>query len=203
MYTLSTLESLIDFYLGASNIYDGYTTAANSARRYILMNYEVRDFIKTGTLTFTSGIASFPSDYFRAVKMIKTTDSTYEYYSVDEDQFDENLSRHFTIKDDSGTRKFFIQPTSVTSTTLRYIYKPDDLTGAGDEIVGFSDFWLDAHAAFCAWWLLWTDRQPIANDKLIFAQELAQSALVAQARELNATDEISTIYDKQNMFDEL
>ena len=202
MYTLSTLESLIDFYLGASNIYSDKTTAANSARRYILMNYDVRDFIKTDTLTFASGIADFPSDYFRAVKMIKTNDSTYQYYSVDEDQFDENLPRHFTIKDDSGTRKIFIQPTSTTSTTLRYIYKPDDLTGTGSEVVGFNDFWLDAHAAFSAWWLLNADRQPIAQEKFIFAQELAQSALVAETRELKATDEISTSFEKINMFDE-
>lgn len=199
-YTLQQIETWIDFYLGAENIYSNKTLAANAAREYILLNYDVREFIKTATLTFASGVASKPADYLRAVKMIKTDDSTYQYFAVDEDQFDESLSRHFTLKDSSGTEKFFIQPTSITSTILRYVHLPDDMTDASE--TGFNNYWRQAHAAYSAWWLLKTDRQPIADSVLMQAQELAQSALVTEKRELNATDEISTIYDKQAMFNE-
>lgn len=202
--TLSTLRSKTDFYLGAENIYqaDDKTTALNSARNHLLLNYEISEFIVTETLTFASGVATIPTTYLRGLKLFTTAQPTDFYIRYGENEFDQDIDNTWTIKDDSGTRKIFISPSSITTgTTLRFIKKPADMSADGDES-GFNTYWDDAHSALAAWWLLNNDRQPAAQATLETAKELIQSAMRHQDTESNESPDLVTWFDDIRMFKE-
>jgi len=204
MSTLSTLQAKVDFYLGAQNIYedDSQTTGLNAASLHLLLNYDIVEFITTEALVFASGEASKPADYLRWVKLFTTADPTDEYTRVNENVFDLEISKTWTIKDSSGTQKLFIAPTDVTTgTTLRYVKERTAMSDPSNSS-GFNTYWDDAHACLAAWWILFNDRQKVAAEKLQWAEKLIQVALRHQGTEENETPELTTWFDDHNMFNE-
>ena len=203
MSTLSTLKSSLSRYLGAQYIYNGdqQTAALNYARKYILLNYYVDEFCVETTLTFTSGKATIPSDYLRRVKLYTTSDATDEYDRVNVNDFDSDISKTWTIKDDSGTRKIWVSPDSTTSLTLRYIKLPSDMSSDSDTSY-FNTWWDDAHCLIAAWWLLFNDRQPEAANKLTMANELLQTVLRQQSEDEEELQTVSTYFDDHLLLNE-
>lgn len=199
--TLSSLQSKLTRYLGAAYIYtsDQQTAALNYARKYLLLNYYIDDFVVQTTLTFTSGKATVPTDYLRKVKMFDANDVIFTRKNVND--FDLDITNTWTIKDDAGTRKIWVYPTATTTLYLRYVKIPTDMVATSDTS-GFNPFWDDAHCAVAAWWLLFNDRQPAAAEKLMVAQELIQTALRNAGEEEEELKLISTAYDDDNLFDE-
>jgi len=202
--TLSTLQSKVDFYLGAQYIYnaDNKTTALNAASLNLLLDYDISEFIVTTAMTFASGVADKPTGYLRYVKLFTTADPTDEYTRVDENDFDQEIAKTWTIKDSSGTQKLFIAPTDVTTgTTLRYVKERTVMSDSSDTS-GFNTYWDEALACSAAWWLLFNDRQPVAAEKLKWATQLIKSALRHQGNENNQTPELENLYDENLMFSE-
>jgi len=155
MSTLSLYKSLLTEKLGTSATSyftaQARTDAINEAVVDITNNYDIPALFKKSTLSFTSGLATIPTDFFRMVKMWHATDSTPEYTYVSEDVFDQTSSttsnNWWTIDYDTGssTRKIYINPTSITSARIRYIKTPTTLSADGDES-GLPTIWDDAVA---------------------------------------------------------
>ena len=201
MSTVSTLKTRMDFYLGATNAYSSgdKLVGLNEARKHILMNYDVDEFVVTTTLTFTSGKATIPTDYLRWVRMFDSTTKTREFMRVDVNEFDKDLDDRWTIKDDSGTRKIHIYPTDLTSEVLRYVKLPTDLSVDSDS-TGFNAYWDSAHAAWASWWVLMSDRQDASATMIEVAKELSETALRHQDNEIEKNTSLSTAFDDDKLF---
>jgi hypothetical protein len=142
MSTLATYKALLSQKLGTTGT--GFQTtesreaAINEAIGDIYAMYDIPDLFKVATLTFASGKAAKPTDYFRMIKMWDATESTPEYTYLPEDIFDQQsdtASSYWTEDYDTvtSTRKIFIKPTSETSVRIRYVVKPETLVDDSDE----------------------------------------------------------------------
>ena len=154
MSTLSTYKQLVSQKLGTSGLgffaEDMRTAAINEAVGDIYGAYDIPQLFKVATLTFTSGKATIPSDYFRMIKVWDATDPTPEYMYLTEDQFDTQsatASPYWTEDYDtvSSTRKLFLKPTSVTSVRIRYVVRPTTLTTDSSDSL-LPDDWNDVVA---------------------------------------------------------
>lgn len=205
MSSLGTLKSLVDGFSGAANIYGGddKRIALNFAGQYLLMNYEIPEFIRTTELTFASGVESKPTNYLRYIKMFTTSDPTEEITRLDENDFDQSISNTWTIKwDGTSAYKLHIYPTDITTgKTLRYVVNRTEMSDDSDDS-GFNSYWDDSLACLAAWRLLSNDRQESAAEKLALATELIQGVLRNQEMDSNQLPEVTTWFDEHNMFDE-
>lgn len=142
MSVLSTYKTLVSQKLATSGT--GFFTteareaAINEAIGDIYGAYDIPDLFKVAPLTFASGMADKPSDYFRMIKVWDATEATPEYTYLPEDLFDQaaaNGSWYWTEDYDTGTgrRRLFIKPTSTTTVRIRYVRTPTTLVDDGDE----------------------------------------------------------------------
>lgn len=205
MSTLSTLKSLVSTSLGtqASNVFtsDKKTSALNWARKHILLKYEVDEFIVESTLTFTSGKATIPTDYLRFIRLYDSSDKTETWSRVTVNLFDNDINNTWTIKDDSGTRKVHVYPTSTSSLVLRYYKLPTDLSADAD-LTGFNIEWDEAHASFASYYLLQNDGQfERAGYKKREAEEMIERILQSSAQELGGS-EITSYYQDYNILEQ-
>lgn len=195
---LSNVLSVTNRFLGATYIYndDKKTFAANAARKHLLSNYEIGEFIRTASVSFTSGVASKPSNYLRGLKLFNPTTTTLKYDRIDENQFDNNQSYTWTIKwDGTSAYKMYIYPADTTTLTMRFIYLPTDMSAQSDDS-GFNSYWDEALGAMAAYYTLLFDRQTAAaTSMLTWATELTEMALRQQSIESGQSNNLQTIYD--------
>jgi hypothetical protein len=151
MSTLSTYLTLLTQKLAQSNT--GFHTSAdrnaaiNEAILKIADNYEIPELRKkpvpSGTITFTNGLATIPSDFLRMIKLWDTIipppfgEYTYLVNDLFDDQAINNSSLFWTIDFDpvSATQKFYIispNPSPIT-VNMRYIVLPTVLVNPNDE----------------------------------------------------------------------
>lgn len=180
MSQLSTYLILLTQKLAQSNL--GFHTepiriqAINEAILKIADNYEVPELrrkpVPSGTITFTNGLATIPSDFLRMIKLWDTIipPPFGEYTYLINDLFDDqppNSSNLFWTRDFdpvTSTQKFYITPYSSTPSVLnmRYIVLPTVLAQSSDES-GLSSQWDNAVAYKAASILLNNERNPSAG----------------------------------------
>ena len=156
MSTFDTYDNLIEQKL--ANTSEVFFTpevklqAANDTIAEILKEYDIPEFTRrpstTGQLTFASGKADFPADYFRMTKLWKTGTSGIEsniYTYIVPDDFDQlsSTAAYYWTEDydpDDDTRKLMIKPTTETAVDCRYVKNPTTMTVSTDES-GLSSKW--------------------------------------------------------------
>ncbi len=195
MSTLSTYLTLLTQKLAQSNT--GFHTSAdrnaaiNEAILKIADNYEVPELRKkpvpNGTITFTNGLATIPSDFLRMIKLWDTIipppfgEYTYLVNDLFDDQAVNNSNLYWTVDFDptSATQKFYIispNPSPVT-VNMRYIVKPTVLSQPNDES-GLTSQWDNAVAYKAASILFNNEHNP-----------------AGQVMEMNSSMEIQKAYE--------
>lgn len=159
---LSSLREKVRYRLG-TQVQTRYTDgvlneAINTARRVMLMEYDLELFKKESNVSFVSGTGSKPADYFRNIKYPKrclynaTTDEDYE--RVDWDEFDDEVEYTWTEKNAS----LYIYPADTVTLKMRYFYEPLDMTEVSDDD-GLSSMMSEALVWWSAHLILFNDRQ--------------------------------------------
>jgi len=195
MAQLQTLRNKVTRRLGTA-VEDFYTPdkkngALNLARTEILLRYDVDDFIKEdATISFTSGVGTLPTDFFRKVKgesnfcrdlFNASTEEDYQRVSIA--RFDDDISLTWTVKQDgAGDLKINIFEASTVTLTLRYIEEKTDMSVDTDES-GFSSQFDEAHARWAA-------------AILLFDRRLFEEASVLRAE---AEDKISEVMSREKL----
>lgn len=145
----------------------------NEAILSIADKYEIpqlrRKPYPNGTITFTNGVADFPLDMLRVVKLWNPTPTPVEYTYLVNDLFDDqppnSVNTVWTIDYDvsTGTQRMFIAPSVVSPTVLnmRYIANPTILVNSNDQS-GIDFHWDYAVAYKAASILLNNERNPSA-----------------------------------------
>lgn len=132
--------------------------AANEVTKEIVQQYDLPELIRrpstSGTLIVASGVAAFPSDYFRLVKFwLEDSDNieSAEFIYIRPEEFDglSDTAAYFWTEDydpSDDTRKFFFKPTTETAIHMRYIQQATEMTtdstdnglsSQWDDIIGF------------------------------------------------------------------
>lgn len=164
MTTLATLLTDLDEKLGTSN--QGYftsskkTTALNTARKEILIAYDIEEFITEANVVFTLGVGTLPTDFFRKVgkrgekcRDLWNTSTDADYDRVDIDRFGDEDD--FTWTEKLG--QVLIFPEDTVTLRLRYIKNPTNMS-SGVDVSGFSVQLDNAHAYYTAYLLLFMRR---------------------------------------------
>ena len=113
--------------------------AINEAISNMAEAYDIPDLIKKAPITFASGQADKPTDYFRMVKLFLTDDVEREFTYLIEDLFDvqdANSAEDYWTEDfviSTGTRRLLVVPNTETDFTARYVRIPTVLTNDADE----------------------------------------------------------------------
>jgi hypothetical protein len=153
MSTFATYNTLIEQKIATtSELFfdtDMKRQACNDTVKEILQQYDVPEMIVRATQSFTSGVGTKPSTYFRMVKLwasnATTGVETNEYIYRQPDEFDSLASTeaYWWTEDynvSAAAFRLLIRPTSVTSLNIRYIKTPSDMsTDAID--CGLSSSW--------------------------------------------------------------
>ncbi len=199
MSTVDTILPLVTEALG-TDVTTKYTEAKkiraiSFARREAVSIFEPDEFMKDGTLTFTSKKATIPSDYYKWTKLFDSDNTIFRRVRIND--FDDPVKNTWTIKDDSGTRKVFISEDSVTTATLRYVKEPTELTATTDELE-LPTFYDEGLAYLAAAKLLRDDRQfesgvERRNEGLRLIRNA--SANMQQEQEDQAFASVNSIYD--------
>lgn len=154
MSTLSTLKTLLTQKLATSQT--GFhssanrTAAINEAIGEMALEYEIPELLRKGTLTITSGVAAFPTNFLRMIKLWDVTDQSIEFTYIYPDQFDglsASTSYYWTIDYNvaAAARRILVLPTSKTSAYIRYMVNPTEMSAESDDS-GISSLWDDAIA---------------------------------------------------------
>lgn len=205
MATLGNLIIALERRLGTSQT-DVFTQAKkeealNLARREILLQYELEDFIFEATVSFTSGVGDLPSDFLRrargeekslsrrvgkvAVRQGFANRDLYnattgeDYLKVSIARFDDQRDFTWTVKQDaSQVKKINIYTADTVDLTLRYVQNKADMSEDTDES-GFSPQFDYAHTLWAAYYLLQDTReyQDAAPEMLRRAQVALQAAI--------------------------
>lgn len=154
MSSLAVYKALVTEKLGTSSTSfhtdQARTDAINEAISDICNSYDIPAMFIRSTLTFSSGLAAIPSNFFRMVKVWDPTTETNEFTYITTDLFDGLSStdgNYWTIDYDisSSTRKFNVLPTATTTVNVRYVKRPTVLVSSSDES-GLPIDWDDAVA---------------------------------------------------------
>ena len=144
MSLLSTYQSLLTEKIATSSTAfhsaQNRLDAINEATANIVEAYDIPSLIKKGTLSFTSGVGVFPTDYVRMIKLWVVVNSTVQEFTyMPVDQFDEqsanNANYWWTVDYDTGTAALapYIVPTTVTSANIRYYRTTPTLVNPSDD----------------------------------------------------------------------
>ncbi len=169
MATLTTLQVAVLRRLGTSaiDLYtpDKQTEALNRARKKILMEHNIEDFIRETTISFTSGVGTLPSNYLRRVnpenpkkRDLWNDSASTDYLKVSIARLDDEDSDTWTIDNTTGTKQVKIIDADTVTLNFRYIYLPDDMSDPSDDS-GLPSYFDDAHALFAAVLLLKDERE--------------------------------------------
>jgi|GEM_PF-6173784 len=176
MSTLGDLQTKLNHSLmnAETNLYtnEKRIDAINRSIETILKKFDVPWYTLTSSISFTSGAATLPATFLRAIKVFNSSD--LEYTQVSPNDFDNDISNTWTIKwDGTSAFKLYIYPASTTSLTYRYIEYPTRLSASSDT-VRFPVYWDEAIAELAAFTLLQQSRNTsdaqvkkmIADDKI-------------------------------------
>ena len=148
MIYVSSIQQAIDLHLGTSetNFFtpDKRNDAIYRSIVLILQRYDIPQYVKETTISFTNGVAELPSDCLRPLYM--KNDQNQEYERLDYEMFTEKRSLSYTIKFDQTTEMesmYIYYPMSV-DLTFWYMLAPPQITGDASQKLYFKDWWLDA-----------------------------------------------------------
>jgi len=164
-YTLSDLLSLLTEKLG-TEVATRFTEekkikSLNYARKRILLEHDIEEFINDTEIAFTSGVGSLPLSYLRMTKEVNSEGVTKSiwtgtdiYQKVSITRFDEDIDYTWTFKGNN----LYIYPADSITLDFRYIYLPADMSDDND-LSGFTAQMEDILITLATWNLLFNDRQ--------------------------------------------
>lgn len=157
MISVSSIETKQDYHLGTTetNFYtpDKRRDAIYRTVLAILQMYDIPQYTKKVDLSFSSGVATLPSNCLRPLYMVDSQDNVYE--RVDYELFDEKIPFSYKIEydEDTETEKVYIYNELTTDLSFRYIVSPDPIV-SGDEELRFKDWWEEAISIYSVAFLL-------------------------------------------------
>jgi len=166
MSTLAQLKTKLSRALGTTELVrfttDNRTAAINTAIENVLEMYLVPQYLTTGTVTFSAGIGTMPTDCLRPVRLFQadssTSQLTRDYLLINQNDFDLHLSNTYTTKYISGVEKLYIFPADTVSLSFRYLMAPTYLSSDSDT-TQFVTRWDDAIVQLAASYLFSDDNQ--------------------------------------------
>ena len=118
------------------------TSAINEALQNLTEAYDIPETYKKAMISFTSGVADKPADYFRMIKLYTfpaANQQPQEYTYLVEDLFDDLApdAQMFNWTEDydiiTGDRKFYIVADDTVDLQIRYVKKMPTLVNDGDD----------------------------------------------------------------------
>ena len=209
--TFGTLQQYLSQALGTSESKmmstDDRKSAINRAIREILAQFDVEKYINETTMTFSSGLASLPTDCMRPYLLINSAQQI-EWRQVDlEDFVYGNNSYIYKIKYNEVLEIEQMQtlPANSMSLTFFYVQNPADLVNDGDT-VRFNSYWDQAIAEKAAEILLMNFRNfDAAAVKKGIADNLTAQAWQNDRKRLvgRQGQRLTSLYERTGIFGSL
>ena len=132
--------------MNSRNTPEVLNAALNDARLDLVLSHNIAYFFKDGTVTFSGGVATAPSDYLRTIKELDAERndrdlwlSNVNFLKVSYQRFgDSDIAREENIwtqkyDPDTDTEQFYTNPTTSGTYNIRYVRRPTNMSADGNK----------------------------------------------------------------------